>query len=1020
MWVGIKEKENDMSLRTHFDGGDDVTIPPRKKRRRMVVGGSSSSDDGNSSSSSSGDDGNNNSGDDDSSSSDDDSGDDDHVHLDTKYDAKQDDDDSTLVARMNSTIARLVQKFLQLDDDDAVRNSSHILVDHALKCLDVRPPIGEQSFTLATAPGRSCGEGGGSDDDDDDDGVHDDKRELKDHEHIKRAYLMALEEVTLVLYDLETKFVDKFIENRKEKIHNLRRIQLVISQSLDVLKGLTGIHGTLNSLKIMNQMEYCMLLQGQTINIENPNEYFSKLQLAKQLVLAECHRRGFRHRNGQFYVEKKIPMFTTTGHCSICNGTMEDHVDKDCDHAFVAETIRRETTVLQGTKAWVPIHESAVYSAKTRVQQMNYIFDTDKLRDDDDDEDGDTDEGRRDGDDAGDGGDDDVVYDDLLQIRFQKSEMEHVIRSLFNQTIEPVANRIITASGLNRPFVEIVDALSKEDDLRCRLLHPAVGTFSFRNGIYLTFCNYAKRPIFLPYDVIRRNKKRYSHITSSKYFDVWFPHAYYKKYSLKVQKKIPRLNIGATLAAVPSKPPLCDIPTPLFDSVLKHQNMGETPEERESVMHVAYTLLGRTIRTEAIELDNWQLAPCFIGLGGTGKSMTSEIVQELFHPDMVGHISSTMQDTFGWVGLTDQNGIAKQICILNEMSADKNKIPQPHFLQLLAGEKLEITNKGRDARWIRWKRDVLITGNQFPSNFTNESNQIGRRVVIFLFMTPVLKKDTTLKKRILEQEIPGLIYKWSNMYFQRRMQINTVALKSHMSYPLYFQRTQRKILDRLNSLLSFLLSPEIYNDALPGMVDQSPKLRLHICKNEGCKLGCYMPFRILQEIFRHWALKSPSKTIREKALNINIADESVYSAPFAEFGIRRENNDMQIERNWLEDVQNTLITGPEARVHPVVYDWVVGIGFHETPRNAYNFKEFYREQMHKTDDDDDGDDGDDEDIEDGSILSSTSNRITNSNGVDMASREVSITDMFHFVSSQMNRGKEVYIRSDGMERRVHF
>ena len=95
--------------------------------------------------------------------------------------------------------------------------------------------------------------------------------------------------------------------------------------------------------------------------------------------------------------------------------------------------------------------------------------------------------------------------------------------------------------------------------------------------------------------------------------------------------------------------------------------------------------------------------------------------------------------------------------------------------------------------------------------------------------------------------------------------------------------------------------------------------------------------------------QSHSKSAKDRANNMNILEETVYSAPFAEFGIRRENEDMAVKRMWLESTTNTLITGPEARLEEKTHDWLVGIGFGATPRNAWNFKEFYREQKIRMD-----------------------------------------------------------------------
>ena len=225
---------------------------------------------------------------------------------------------------------------------------------------------------------------------------------------------------------------------------------------------------------------------------------------------------------------------------------------------------------------------------------------------------------------------------------------------------------------------------------------------------------------------MRRNPVIASKTVSSKYIDVWFPEKYFRTFDY-----------------------VYDVPTPL-PVHLTHQHMGDTPRARErhrTCLHV----LGRTIRTSCIEEDNLQIAPCFIGLGGTGKSMISEIVQELFHIDMVGNLSSTMQETFGLVGLTDRNGVAKQVCIINEFG-EKSKIPQPTFLTLLSNEKIEVTNKGRMLAGSCGKGTSSL--RETCSRRTTETMQSDRSSSYHLSLhDPVLKKDTTLKHRIIDQEL---------------------------------------------------------------------------------------------------------------------------------------------------------------------------------------------------------------------------------------------------------------------------
>ena len=94
---------------------------------------------------------------------------------------------------------------------------------HAVKCLSLIPPIGETSFMLKNVAS------------DNDDGG-DEGEEIKEHQHLQKAFARALGKVTRVCLDLENVYTDDEIEQRQEKIIDIRKIQNIIAQSLDTVK----------------------------------------------------------------------------------------------------------------------------------------------------------------------------------------------------------------------------------------------------------------------------------------------------------------------------------------------------------------------------------------------------------------------------------------------------------------------------------------------------------------------------------------------------------------------------------------------------------------------------------------------------------------------------------------------------------------------------------------------------------------------------------------------------------------
>ena len=158
----------------------------------------------------------------------------------------------------------------------------------------------------------------------------------------------------------------------------------------------------------------------------------------------EFYKNNFRHHNGKIYVEKKIPIYRGTGVCAECGEDM-DHAYHDYDHLkenthpYIEKT--EKCGRMQTSYSWVEISESKEYGP--------------------------------------------VEGDKYREMVFEKSTINHVLRTMFSPMLDPSTNSKITSGGLNSGFVQLVKTVNQSYNPACPILRPQVGVFSFQNGIYI-------------------------------------------------------------------------------------------------------------------------------------------------------------------------------------------------------------------------------------------------------------------------------------------------------------------------------------------------------------------------------------------------------------------------------------------------------------------------------------------------------------------------------------------------------
>jgi phage/plasmid-associated DNA primase len=200
--------------------------------------------------------------------------------------------------------------------------------------------------------------------------------------------------------------------------------------------------------------------------------------------------------------------------------------------------------------------------------------------------------------------------------------------------------------------------------------------------------------------------------------------------------------------------------------------------------------------------------PFLYGIAGTGKSLVIDILMMMFAASQVGNLSTNQEQTFGLEGLYDKN-----VVFCREAPKEMSKMLSQVLLQaMISGEDVSVPCKGIKAKSVKWTPQLMMAGN-FAPDYIDESGQIGRRMVFFLFEKYVSNPDPMLKVRIVA-ELPSLIWRLSSKYL--------AAAKEHASRsfwdwcPAEVLKAQDKIKSGMSHLGSFLALHKDHEDANIG------------------------------------------------------------------------------------------------------------------------------------------------------------------------------------------------------------
>jgi len=239
------------------------------------------------------------------------------------------------------------------------------------------------------------------------------------------------------------------------------------------------------------------------------------------------------------------------------------------------------------------------------------------------------------------------------------------------------------------------------------------------------------------------------------------------------------------------KPFTFSMDTPNLDIIIDYQF---TPDVKKFI----YTCLGRMFGIR----DNFGFMLYLLGEAGCGKSVLIEVLAECFNH--VGSINESFEKKYGLSYLYN-----KDIVVCDDLPKNIHEIlPQQTFQSMITNGRVATAVKNKDAIDSIWKVPLLFAGNWFPSYI--DKGQISRRLLVANFEKNVYTQDTSLKQKILDNELPNFIYKCTKYYNELLL---SSANKSIWDIcPDYFKDQQEELRIERNPLYKYLLENTCYEE----------------------------------------------------------------------------------------------------------------------------------------------------------------------------------------------------------------
>ena len=197
--------------------------------------------------------------------------------------------------------------------------------------------------------------------------------------------------------------------------------------------------------------------------------------------------------------------------------------------------------------------------------------------------------------------------------------------------------------------------------------------------------------------------------------------------------------------------------------------------------------------------DSHEVLMYLHGKAKTGKSTIFEAIKKVMGTDNVAVINGGGETTFGL-----QEKDEKGLIAIPDMPPDINStLPGSTWQDMMSGSSVDVRVKKAASHTTEWKVPMLALGNRWP-DWPNTGASVSRRLAIFTFNSAVMKGDGSVKRNILDKELPAIAYKAVGLYHELLLgKLDSGRKMFGDNCPEYFHKTRRLYECATDDLMNF-------------------------------------------------------------------------------------------------------------------------------------------------------------------------------------------------------------------------
>ncbi len=204
----------------------------------------------------------------------------------------------------------------------------------------------------------------------------------------------------------------------------------------------------------------------------------------------------------------------------------------------------------------------------------------------------------------------------------------------------------------------------------------------------------------------------------------------------------------------------------------------------------------------------------------------------MYPGDLASAITDTFEPKFGL------NALMESKCVISPDTPEdvQNYLSAATFQSMCTGEIMSTVAKYKTAKSEVWKQASIWASNQ-PGKWPDKAGAIYRRVMYFLFQKLVKVRDTTLKARIITNELPVIFIRCILTYFSLLEEVGPEDVWSHV--PSCMTRVKENLAMFTNPLEDFIRNGSDFYQIIFKQGSMTPLSQLEQAFSNFMKFGIH-------------------------------------------------------------------------------------------------------------------------------------------------------------------------------------